>query len=344
MATDYILYGAELSLFTRKLESALVWYDIPFSRRAKTSDIRAEIDRRSGTHQMPALLTPENWMLADTTPILMLLDARHPRRAMFPPGPAGVMVHVIEEFFDEWVARVMVHYRWHYPASAQFAIERLTRELLPDADEGTLATAIAQSPIRDWGLRACRATGTGTPHQQRAAEQEYEGLLEAISQQLTRSRFLLGDRPCAVDAIVLGGLLAHTYMDPDPKKVVARYPRVVQWCTQDARQWDGDGELAPFPTSTPFAHIVLSAMATTYVPFILGNSRALASSARAFTINTYGADVSYLARPYPERSRRMISDRIRHQLDQQQRSTIDGWLHEWNLHDCFEIAHEGSFS
>jgi len=338
MATDYILYGAELSLFTRKLESALIWYGIPFVRQAKTSQTRTEIDRRSGTHQMPALLTPENWMLADTTPILMLLDARYPRRAMFPSGLAGVMVHVLEEFFDEWAARVMVHYRWHYPASAKFAAERLTRELFPDADEATLAKAVAESPVADWGLRACRATGTGSPHQQRAAEHEYEGLLEAISQQLTRTRFLLGDRPCAVDAIVVGGLLAHTYMDPDPKRVVARYPRVVQWCTQDARQWDGGGELAPFPTSTPFAQTVLSAMASTYVPFVLGNSRALASNAKAFTISTYGEEVSYLARPYPERSRRMIGDRIRHQLDYRERLTVSAWLREWGLQDCFETA------
>lgn len=338
MATEYIIYGAELSLFTRKLESALIWYGMPFVRQAKTSHTRAEIDRRSGTHQMPALLTPENWMLADTTPILILLDARYPPRAMFPSGPAGVMVHVIEEFFDEWAARVMVHYRWHYPASARFAVERLTRELLPDAEEATLATAITQSPIADWGLRACRATGTESPHQQRAAEQEYEGLLEAISQQLGRSRFLLGDRPCAVDAIVLGGLLAHTYVDPDPKKIAARHPRVVRWCTQEARQWDGSGELAPFPASTPFAQTVLSAMATTYVPFVLGNSQALASNAKAFTISTYGEEVSYLARPYPERSRHMISDRIRYQLNQTQRLAVSAWLREWGLQDCFEIT------
>jgi hypothetical protein len=158
MPDNYTLYGSVLSLFTRKLESALVWYGVPFARQPKTSLTFAEIDRRSGTHQMPALLTPENWMLADTTPIMISLDARFPARTMFPGGPLGVLVHLVEEYFDEWVARVMVHYRWHYAASTRFAVERMTREFLPEANAGELSDAVARAPIPQWGLRACRAT------------------------------------------------------------------------------------------------------------------------------------------------------------------------------------------
>ena len=33
---------------------------------------------------------------------------------MFPEGLSGLLVHIVEEILDEWVARVMVHYRWHY--------------------------------------------------------------------------------------------------------------------------------------------------------------------------------------------------------------------------------------
>ena len=57
-------------------------------------------------------------VIADTTPLISLLDSRYPARRLFPTGPLGVLVHVIEDLFDEWVARVMVHYRWHYPESA----------------------------------------------------------------------------------------------------------------------------------------------------------------------------------------------------------------------------------
>jgi Glutathione S-transferase, C-terminal domain len=187
-------------------------------------------------------------------------------------------------------------------------------------------------------LRACRATGTSSAQQQLAAEREYEGVLGAITEQLGQTRFLLGDRPCAADEIVLGGLLAHTCMDPDPKAVVARFPRVVEWCKRDALDWDGGGELVPFPDSTPFAQKMLAAMRTTYVPFILANAKALRDGEKAFIVSTYGEEVSYMTRPYPERSRQMIIDRLHNLLDDGQRSVVYDWLAENGLYECFVAA------
>ena len=87
MESDYVLYGAPISLFTRKLEAALRFYAAPFRLEGKGPDNSSEIESRSGTHQVPALRTPENWLLADTTPIIALLDARFPARQLVPPGP-----------------------------------------------------------------------------------------------------------------------------------------------------------------------------------------------------------------------------------------------------------------
>ena len=335
MPNQYTVYGSELSLFTRKLEAGLVFYNIPFTRIIKTQDIREDIEKRSGTHQIPVLQTPENWMIGDTTPLLMLLDSRFPARALFPAGPLGVLVHIVEEYLDEWVARVMVHYRWHYEDSSTFAVDRMVREQMPGADEATIAATKEAFPVAPWGVRACRATGTESAHQQRAAEEEYERLLTAVDKQLQHTRYLLGDRPCAVDTIVLGGLRAHTNMDPAPKRRTARYPRVLQWCEQNADQWDGSGELAPFPASTPFAQTVLAEMKTTYQPYILANAAAQVGGKKAFVVETYGEDVSYLSRPYPERSRQMIVDRIANQLNAEERPVVTSWLKEAGLEECF---------
>ena len=335
MAYQYTVYGLELSLFTRKLEAALIFYGAPFVHKPKTQANRQEIEHRSGTHQVPVLHTPENWMIGDTTPLMMLLDNRYPARAMFPHGPLGVLVHVIEEFLDEWVARVMVHYRWHYEESSRFAAERITRATMPDADEATIAAALTNAPIAEWGKRACRATGTASEQQQRAAEAEYTRILDAIDQQLQQTPYLLGSRPCAVDTIVLGGLRAHTYMDPAPKKLVSQYPRIVEWCEQDADRWDGTGELAPFPQSTPFAQMILAEMPTTYKPYILANSQAQASGTKAFVVTTYAEEVSYLSRPYPELSRHMLVNRIANQINAEERRTVQDWLAAVGLAECF---------
>ena len=127
MHSKYIVYGGELSYFTRKLEAALIFYGADYEIRSKTPDIAADVESRSGTHQVPVLHTPDNWMIADTTPLLHLLDTRFPARRLFPAGPIGVLVHVLEEYFDEWIARTMVHYRWHYARSAEFASLKMAR-------------------------------------------------------------------------------------------------------------------------------------------------------------------------------------------------------------------------
>ena len=320
----YIVYGGDLSYFTRKLEAALIFYGLDFEIQAKTPANRAEIESRSGTHQVPVLQTPENWMIGDTTPLLQLLDARVPARRMFPAGPLGVLVHVLEEYFDEWVARTMVHYRWHYPRSAEFASLRMAG-----------GNAEAARTVREWGPRACRATGTDSEQQQRAAEAEYERLLQAMETQLAETPYMLGERPTAVDCVLLGGLRAHTNMDPDPKAIVAGYPRVVAWAEGSADNWDGTGELDPFPQSTPFARFVLAEMVSTYQPYVLANRAAQAAGAKAFHVQMYDEEVSYLSRPYPERSRQMITERMAYQLNDSERAEVSAWLDDAGLNECF---------
>ncbi len=318
----YTIYGGELSYFSRKLEAAMIFYGADFQFKSKAEG--ENVEARSGTHQVPVLLTPENWMIGDTTPLLQLLDTRFPARSLFPKGPLGVLVHVVEEWFDEWLARTMVHYRWHYEASAEFASMKMAG-----------GNREAATNVAGWGKRACRATGTESETQQRACEAEYVRMLEAAEAQLADTPYLLGHRPTAVDCIVLGGLRAHTNMDPDPKKVTAAYPRVVAWAEGGADNWDGSGKLASFPASTPFAQFVLKEMVTTYKPYVLGNREVQEAGAKAFHAEIYGEDVSYLSRPYPEQSRRMIVDRIQNQISAAQQNEVTGWLKSVGLDTCF---------
>ena len=189
--------------------------------------------------------------------------------------------------------------------------------------------------VRAWGPRACRATGTDSDIQRQAAEDEYARVLHAMEKQLSETSYMLGDRPTAVDCVLLGGLRAHTNMDPDPKEVIANFPRVVDWCENSADQWQGEGELAPFPESTEFARFVLKEMVTTYQPYVIANAQAQAAGAKAFHINVYDEDVSFLSRPYPEQSRQMISDNITNRLNEKDKQLVNGWLTRQRLEKCF---------
>ncbi len=330
---NYVCYGNPYSYFTRKLELALRWYGADFEARPKSPDVSGHVEQRAGTHQIPVLRTPENWMLADTTPILDALDGRFPARRMFPGGPLGVLVHVVEDWFDEWIARTAVHYRWNYPECADFAAPAMARAVVGDhADH----VAAVEGVLRGWGPRSVRATGVSGPGQQRAAEAEYERMLAALNEQLAHTRYALGDRPCAVDAVVMGGLVAHFAADPVPRRVVAKFERVQRWLEQ-GRDWDGTGDLVAFPGSTPFAaHVLLEARGA-YRAFISGNSSALRAEQKAFVAPSHGEDVSYKTREYPEAARRMVKARIS-RLAPAEQAAVAEWLAEVELDDLFGVA------
>jgi glutathione S-transferase len=326
MTAPYIVHGAPFSLFTRKLEAAFRFYDLPM--RQETAGIGGDgaPGTRADTRQIPVLHTPENWMLGDTTPILDLLDGRVPARRLFPVGPIGVLVHIVEEVLDEWIARVMVHFRWHYAENTRHIVGQFVGR------DVTLEEA-SEFPLAKWGPRACRATGTESEFHQQAAEKEYFALLAALESQLGGTAYALGDRPTAVDTILLGGLRAHTNADPLPD--LSAYPRCLEWEQESADQWDGEGQLSAFPESTPFAAHVLALAKEEYAPFLLGNAHALATSQKAFSVDTHGETASYLARPYPETSRQMIKDRIRLRLTADERVQVEQWLEATGLTEAF---------
>jgi len=324
---EYVIHGIPRSLFTRKLEAAFAFYHLPYRGAPRGIGGDDSLGQRAGTHQIPILETPEGWAIADTTPILQLLDARVPARRLFPRGALGVLVHVLEEILDEWFARVMVHYRWHYLENTVAVIEELTGQAVSEEEA-------AAHPMAKWGPRACRATGTELPAQRKAAEAEYLGMLDALEAQLATTAFALGDRPTAVDAIVLGGLHAHTNADPIPD--LSAYTRVLAWADGGAfaAAESPSGDLAAFPESTPFAQAVLGVGAAQYAPFVVANAAALEAGRKVFEIETYGEPTTYLARPYPEQSRRMIQGRIRDQLSAEERTRVEDWLVASGL-DCF---------
>jgi len=208
---EYVVYGSSISLFTRKLESALRFYEASFRSERKGPENGPTIEQRAGTHQVPVLHTPENWMIADTTPILAMLDARFPARRLIPEGPLGVLVNVVEEVLDEWIARTMVHYRWHYDENTRHVVAGfLGREVtIEEAHE---------FPIAKWGPRACRATGTESRNQREAVERELGDKLGCL-----RSVFLAA--PKHLDPLQhVDTMLAFT----DPENAVLSMPTLYE--------------------------------------------------------------------------------------------------------------------
>ena len=63
---------------------------------------------------------------------------------------------------------------------------------------------------------------------------------------------------------------------------------------------------------------------------------ALAAGAKAFHVDIYGEDVSYLARPYPELSRNMVVEKVDTQLTPDERDEVANWLRSAGLDRSFQ--------
>jgi len=112
--------------------------------------------------------TPENWMIADSTPILRLLDNRLGLNSLFYPegiclekektnkqtnkqkiliGITGAIIAISEEYFDEWTFRVAISSRWNYKESRDFAAPRI------GAERNSEDPGFFEEQIRNWGKK-----------------------------------------------------------------------------------------------------------------------------------------------------------------------------------------------
>ncbi len=330
-ADAYRLYGYTLSYFTRKLEAALDWYGVSYEFLIKTPDIGPELEQRSGTRQVPVLVTPEGDTLADTTPIMWLLDEHLPNRAMFPMGVMGAIAQIMEEYLDEWLSRIVMHYRWNFDECAELASVALGKEAAPQAS-GVVAAMLTQ-----WGRKVIRARGLTSPSMQQAAEAEWIRLLDALEGQLQQTAFTLGTRPCAVDAVLLGGLRGHFKPDPVPARILESYPQISRWI-DEANRWSGGGAILDSLDEAPFARFLLGEMSGAYRTYMIANRLAVETGEKAFVCETYGETISYKTQAYTETSRARTVERLHSRLNPADWKHFTSLLQAYGLADVFGVA------
>ena len=157
------------------MHAAMEWYfKDKFDFNVKGEENAEMLEIRSGTHQIPVMITPENWCIADSTPMMAMLDGRLREPRFYPRGVVGALAAVLEEYFDEWSARWCIHTRWGTTEeTAQHAATSMVsaRNLPPK-----LAKKMAQNVIL-WGRKASKALGVSSDVQKRECEEGSKGSL-----------------------------------------------------------------------------------------------------------------------------------------------------------------------
>lgn len=232
---EYTLIGQELSLFTRKLEAQLRFQRLPWRWKFKTQERTAELEARVGTHFVPVLETPDNWMIHDTISIGPMLSSRYPEYSAVPETPLQrTSTYILEDFFNHWTGRSCIHSRWCYPDNVawvglRFAsnlmLDRSISEPLSDAEQQQFS-GVGQMMYEGFGKNVCEYNGVQAEHAE-AVQADFALMLDALAAHLEHNEFLLGPRPCLADFALAGASKAHYITDPEPKSWLGRHQNML---------------------------------------------------------------------------------------------------------------------
>lgn len=285
MTPRLVLAGQYVSPYTRKMRGVLRYRRIPFQwmlRNSKWDDLP--------TPPVPIIpvIAYRNDdgsygdITVDSSPQIMRLEGEFGERSIVPTDPALAFLDaLIEDYADEWVTKMMYHYRWAYQADIDKAGTMLP--LGPDLQMGSDQQREAYDFItsRQVGRRELvGSTDWNTP----LIEGSYERLLDILTARFQHGDFLLGDRPGRGDFGIYGQFTQLVGFDPTSMAVALdRAPKTITWVDRmDDLGWlpvtGDDGWVSlddlPGPTSD-----LLIEIGRTYAPFMVANAQALMSDA-----------------------------------------------------------------
>jgi len=292
-----VLAGQYWSPYTRKMRAVLRYRRIPFTWMLRDS-IWDDLPTPP-VPIIPVIAYPNDDgdgygdVTVDSSPQIMRLETERHGRSVVPHDPALAFIDLlIEDFGDEWVTKMMYHYRWAYEPDIDKA-----GKLLPLGSNLQLDSDGAQKGYdfithRQISRRALvGSTDWNTP----LIEDSYRQVLATMQARFSRGDFLLGDRPGRGDFGIFGQLTQLVQFDPTSMQIaVDEAPKVIRWVeraddlswlpVEDDRGWDSIDDLDPAILD------LLGEIGRTYAPFLVANAQALMSGADEVSCQIVGLD------------------------------------------------------
>ena len=288
---DYIVIGSEESPYSVKVRAYFRYKGIPhqWRERGAAADLFAKHARLP---LIPLVVTPQDEGIQDSTPIIDAMEAKFPEPSVHPPGVAGFVSALIEEFGDEWGNKWMFHMRWAREVD-QVAVSRRFAAKAEDVE--TAAKAIRERMVpRVWFVGANEVTGP-------QIEQSLADALPLLNAHLANRPYLFGSRPAFGD-FGLWGQIYECGRDPTAGAMVAKAPHVVAWVDRMAHaEAQGGFEDWPAlaPTLTPFLSDQIAAI---FLPWSVANAAAIAGGEDDFDVTLKGRRWTQKPQKYHARS------------------------------------------
>ena len=333
MPNPLTLVGTYGSPYSLKMRAVLRYRQIPFRWAIQGTADEQGIPRPK-VAIIPVLGFPDasgevTEVMVDSTPQIARLETMFRERSLKSTDAALHFLDLlIEDYADEWVTKMMYHYRW----APRESVER-ARRLLPvwpglHASDERLDRMGDYIVDRQVGRRALvGSTDTNAP----VIESSYVRLLEILHRHLEGNDFLLGNRPGSSDFGLYGQLSQLAIIEPPSTDLcISHGPRVYSWINRvdDLSWWRVEGDSGwygrdelPLETLTP----LFNEIGSTYAPFMLANEAALKAGADEVVCTISGAEYRQGAFAYQGKTIGWIRDAYLG-LSSADREWVDGVL------------------
>ena len=220
----------------------------------------------------------------------MLLEERHSQRSIVPTDPAMAYLSLlIEDMADEWVTKMMFHYRWDLAIDQAYS----SRQIISDNTPGLRGEALAKAAqaIRDRQVSRMPLVGC-TPQNKPVIERSFHELLSILDGFATRDEYLFGTRPALAD-FGLFGQLKTLASDHTPMMIMrTSVPSVYDWVRRLEDSSGIEGEWHSIAERRTAVDDMLRFCATYYLPFLQANAEAFAKAEDQVSLSLAGQPYS----------------------------------------------------
>ena len=307
MTRPILIAGAIGSPYTRKMRAIAIYRRIPYRfLHAGMPGVGPSGLPKPPLPLLPCVYLPEGGegddgyrATSDSSFQLRELELLYPGRSVLPSDPAiAFLDYLVEDYADEWVTKMMFHYRWGPVEGVENASKLLPLWGLttPDAMVEQFRKTFAQRQIdRLGGVVAGSLEVTGP-----LIEASYERLVDILRDHFTTHRFVFGARPSAGDFGLHGQLTQLCQVEPTSMALTRlRAPRVLAWVdvVDDLSGIDvADDDWLSRDALPDTLRALFSEIGRTYAPFMVANADALERGAEEMEFQLDG--VRYWQKPF----------------------------------------------
>ncbi len=239
----YRLYWDLTSPYSNKARIYLNYKNIPYQLIQTTNrDFMKKIPAWAGMPIMPIVLTPDDRVMQDTTPIMEWFEKEYSEKPAIPEDPRlAWLMWLLEEFSDEYLLRLTMRKRWGNEASRRTVSSRISRgfsygypneiikmgaEFIRDRQITNMDTLLAIAKEED-----CKSV-----------DQQMLDLLAILDTHFLETAYLLGDRPSLSDFAFFGFLWSYGFNEPALVAIMeVNAPQVCNWLQEIADLGDHRG-------------------------------------------------------------------------------------------------------